>query len=169
MKRQFRYLKRGYEIELTSGPNGFTARFQGGTHQFHVRQNRDGELSVERDGRSDVLHVAADRDVVWVAFRGRTYRLEKDAQRPKRGGRGEGDVEGVLRAPMPGQVLEVRVTPGAEVRQGETLLVLEAMKMEIRIQAGQEGAVTRVPVSAGDQVDRDQVLVEIAPIERDED
>jgi biotin carboxyl carrier protein len=64
---------------------------------------------------------------------------------------------------MPGQVRELRVSAGVEVAQGDTLLVLEAMKMEIRIQAQGDGVVARVPVSAGEQVERDQVLIEITP------
>jgi acetyl-CoA/propionyl-CoA carboxylase biotin carboxyl carrier protein len=70
--------------------------------------------------------------------------------------------EASLEAPMPGTVVQLRVEPGAAVTAGETLLVMESMKMEISIQAPRDGAVESVLVAAGDQVDRGAVLIELA-------
>ncbi len=64
-----------------------------------------------------------------------------------------------LKAPMPGLVLEVAVKPGQEVEEGDTLLVLEAMKMENVIKASAAGVVTEVKIAAGDSVEKGQVLV----------
>jgi biotin carboxyl carrier protein len=64
-----------------------------------------------------------------------------------------------LKAPMPGLVLEVAVTAGQEVKEGDTLLVLEAMKMENVIKASAAGVVTEVKIAAGDSVEKGQVLV----------
>ncbi|MCL4140737.1 UNVERIFIED_CONTAM: hypothetical protein GTU68_026156 [Idotea baltica] len=60
---------------------------------------------------------------------------------------------------MPGLVLEVAVTAGQEVAEGDTLLVLEAMKMENVIKASAAGVVTEVKIAAGDSVEKGQVLV----------
>jgi 3-methylcrotonyl-CoA carboxylase alpha subunit len=73
-----------------------------------------------------------------------------------------GHGEASLEAPMPGTVVQLRVGPGATVSAGETLVVLESMKMEISIAAPRDGAVAQVLVAAGDQVDRGAVLVELA-------
>ena len=62
-------------------------------------------------------------------------------------------------APVPGTVVSVEVAPGDEVAEGQTLVVLEAMKMEHRITAAADGVVGEVLVSAGDSVDAHQVLV----------
>jgi len=64
-----------------------------------------------------------------------------------------------LKAPMPGLVLEVAVTAGQEVAEGDTLLVLEAMKMENVIKASAAGVVSVVKIAAGDSVEKGQVLV----------
>jgi acetyl-CoA/propionyl-CoA carboxylase biotin carboxyl carrier protein len=66
-----------------------------------------------------------------------------------------------LEAPMPGTVVQLRVQPGAEVSAGETLLVLESMKMEISIAAPRDGSIAVVHVAAGDQVERGAVLIEL--------
>jgi acetyl-CoA/propionyl-CoA carboxylase, biotin carboxylase, biotin carboxyl carrier protein len=70
--------------------------------------------------------------------------------------------EGTLEAPMPGTVAQVRVEAGAEVEAGETLVVLESMKMEIAIASPRDGSVSAVLVAAGDQVDRGATLIELA-------
>ncbi len=62
-------------------------------------------------------------------------------------------------APMPGKVVELRVSEGDTVEAGQVLLIMEAMKMEHSVTAPQDGAVAKVTVEAGDQVDADALLV----------
>ena len=69
--------------------------------------------------------------------------------------------EALLEAPMPGTVVQLRVEPGATVTAGETLVVMESMKMEISIQSPRDGVIDTVLVAAGDQVDRGAVLIEL--------
>ena len=68
---------------------------------------------------------------------------------------------GSLVAPMPGAVLRVLADSGDEVRAGQPLVVVEAMKMEHQIQAPVDGRVAEVLVRAGDQVDTGQVLLRL--------
>ena len=65
-----------------------------------------------------------------------------------------------LRAPMPGLVLRVSVECGDVVQKGQTLLVLEAMKMENELRSPTDGVVRRIPVAAGDVVARNALLIE---------
>ena len=60
---------------------------------------------------------------------------------------------------MPGNILDVRVTPGASVKAGDTLLILEAMKMENEISAPQDGTIATVDVRKGDTVSSGDLLV----------
>jgi acetyl/propionyl-CoA carboxylase alpha subunit len=69
------------------------------------------------------------------------------------------EVRGGCRAPMPGKILAVRVEPGQAVRKGETLVILEAMKMEHEVVAPHDGTVQEVLVETGQQVDAGAVLV----------
>jgi propionyl-CoA carboxylase alpha chain len=66
---------------------------------------------------------------------------------------------GGLSAPMPGRILDVRVTPGQLVRAGETLVIMEAMKMEHIIAASSDGTVGEVLVVKDEQVERGTALL----------
>ena len=66
-----------------------------------------------------------------------------------------------VNAPMPGNILKVNVTAGQAVKEGELLVVLEAMKMENEIMAPKDGTVTQVLVSKGSTVDTGAPLVVI--------
>jgi pyruvate carboxylase len=64
-------------------------------------------------------------------------------------------------APMPGMVTEIAVSPGQEVKEGDKLVVLEAMKMLTTVSASQDGVVKELLVQKGDQVDSDDLLVKL--------
>ena len=64
-------------------------------------------------------------------------------------------------APMPGNILDIKVSNGASVKAGDVLLILEAMKMEHEIVAPQDGTVASVNVNKGDTVEAGQTLVSL--------
>ena len=68
---------------------------------------------------------------------------------------------GAVRAPMPAIVTAVTVAPGQTVARGDTLVVLEAMKMELPLKAPRDGRVTAVRCGVGDRVDPDTPLMEL--------
>ncbi len=66
-----------------------------------------------------------------------------------------------LEAPMPGKIIEILTEEGREVRAGEPLLILEAMKMQNEIQSPVAGKIKKIHVSGGDNVMKDDLLIEI--------
>ena len=68
-------------------------------------------------------------------------------------------IEGSLVAPMPGKVIDLKVKKGSKVKSGDTLVVLEAMKMEQSIKASKDGVIDEVFISKGDQVENGAVLM----------
>jgi len=87
----------------------------------------------------------------------RTRRLQ-DMTGGARGGAGGA----IVKAPMPGRVLRIEVEPGATVRQGQGLVVLEAMKIENELTAPIAGRVVAIGVGAGEAVAKGAVLVELS-------
>ncbi len=120
----------------------------------------DGGWLLTLDGKLTVAYTAARGNERFVAVDGQGYTLNvPETRRGSRGRRAAGG--GDLTAQMPGQVREVLVAAGDTVERGQTLLLLEAMKMEIRITAPAAGRVKRVLVQPGAVVDRGQRLLEI--------
>lgn len=118
-----------------------------------------GVYRVEHDGRADLVYVAGPSNDRWAFANGEVYRLKQESSRPRRASKA--DTTETLMAPMPATVLKVSVAPGAHVKAGDSLLVLEAMKMEIALRAPHDGVVTAVNCREGDLVQPDAVLVEL--------
>lgn len=94
-------------------------------------------------------------DTIILQYEGREYRLFDAAQQRSTAPRTAGD----LRAPMAGKVIQVLVADGDQVTAGDTLLILEAMKMEQQIVAPHDGIVDRVLCQEGAQVTAGMELV----------
>lgn len=95
-----------------------------------------------------------------VSYLGRTYEVERPGRRPARSSAVH---DGELRAAMPGVIVEVLVTEGDEVKAGQKLAVLEAMKTQQPISAPFDGTVTRVTTAAGSQVAEGELLAVVEP------
>ncbi len=130
-----------------------------------VRATRYPE-SIEIDGRRyDYLaELGEDEAWVWVADHG-TYLIPRLSPEQELGGLG-GPASGEVRSPMPGTVIAVHTEPGAEVAEGEPLIVVEAMKMEHVLNAPVAGTVSDFAFSAGSQVVVDQLLMTVEPAEQ---
>jgi biotin carboxyl carrier protein len=72
-----------------------------------------------------------------------------------------GNENHIVRAPMPGKIIDVIVRENSEVIRGEALVILEAMKMQNEIQSLVNGTVTRIGVKPGQNVMKDDILAEI--------
>jgi biotin carboxyl carrier protein len=145
---------------------GYTVTVGGRTFQVERASLHDGELRLIVDGQRLTLIVAADGPRRWVAFAGQVYAFSvPQAERKSRRTLGAGHKHDTLEAQMPGVVRQVLVAAGDMVTRGQPLLVLEAMKMEIKIAAPHAGRVEQIAVSAGASVQRGQLLAEIEEAE----
>ena len=99
---------------------------------------------------------------ILISYKGRQYRVEERLTRTRSGAAAE---SGEMRAPMPGQIVDVRNDVGDIVRKGDTVLVLEAMKTQQPFQAPFDGKIVQIFVKKGDQVIDGAVLAAIEPME----
>ena len=120
-----------------------------------------GVYRVETDGRSEVVYIAGSTDDRWAFWNGRVFRSRLDQPQPTASSVRR-DAHQALSAPMPATVLKVLVEAGATVKKGETLLILEAMKMELPLRSAADATVRAVHCREGELVQPQTVLVELA-------
>ena len=127
---------------------------------------RDGYVSLIVDGRSVPVSVEPAGDgTMRVTIAGQRTQVqvkdERDLLVDEFGLAEDGASGGVVRAPMPGLVLDILVEEGDEVTADQGLLVLEAMKMENELKAPSGGIVRVIHATSGDAVDKEALLIEI--------
>ena len=146
-------------IDLTPTGKSYRATMGDKTVEAEILHVQDGKLDFLIDGERVTAHVSSDNAKRWVTINGRTVLLTKQSG-SRKGTGGHPHAAGELTAPMPGQVRAVNVSEGDAVTKGQTLMILEAMKMEIRIQSPSDGTVKKLFVKQGDTVEREQILME---------
>jgi biotin carboxyl carrier protein len=160
VKANFDHNDRSFSVELTPSGSSYRVRFGDETIDAQILREKDGRLDLLIDGKHVTAYISSDHTRRWVTVHGRTLVLNK-SESGRRSGGGHHSA-GELAAPMPGQIRAVNVNEGDTVQKGQTLLLLEAMKMEIRIQSPQNGVVKKLLVKQGQTVEREQMLIEIA-------
>ncbi len=145
-------------LEINPSGDDYIAMLDNKTVFIQIIRAQNGRMELLIDGARVTAHVSSDGAKRWVTINAHTVMLTKTSG-AKRGVRH--DHAGGLIAPMPGQVRSVAVSVGDAVKKGQTLLTMEAMKMEIRIQALTAGRVKSLYVKQGDVVEREQILVEV--------
>lgn len=154
----------GWRLGGTPKPLAFPLRVAGDPVEYVPRGAHtvtDDRVSVTLDGVRHTFHRAAD----WIGRDGDAWHVRDHDPVAASLTRAAHSGADSLTAPMPGTVTVVKVAVGDEVSAGQSLLVVEAMKMEHVISAPHAGTVAELDVSPGTTVAMDQVLAVIAPHE----
>ena len=115
--------------------------------EIHIQHEEQNEYKITVDGH----HVAAQ--------------IERDTGRKKRDSGRTTAHNGDILAPMPAILVEMLVETGETVEEGQTLLVLEAMKMQMKIKAPTTGKVIRIEKQGGDRVEKGDLMVKLEVIQ----
>lgn len=120
----------------------------------------DDRLTIGEDTHAAV--VARDGDILWVHLDGATHALTVRDPVDHYAGQAEDGGDAVIRAPMPGGVVQVLATLGDVVETGAVLMIIESMKLETSIRAGRPGVIEAIHVEQGQTFERDALLVTLA-------
>jgi biotin carboxyl carrier protein len=126
-----------------------------------VTRLADGAYRVDAEGRSEIVYVARTPSGWWAFVNGQVF--QSSVGTPVAGGgrrrAAAGGAAQAVAAPMPATVIKVLVKAGDAVKKGDTVVVLEAMKMELPLRAPADARVEAVHCREGDLVKPDAVLV----------
>lgn len=150
-------------VTLEPSPGGYRAVLDGRTARVVLRSVRGPRIEILIDGRPVGAFAVRDHDRRIVQIDGTDPVSLRRSFPGREGDRAAPAGEGLVAAVMDGQVVAVGAKEGDLVPAGMTLVVLEAMKMEIRVTAPFAGRVTRIHCAIGDVVERGRTLVEIEP------
>jgi biotin carboxyl carrier protein len=164
MKYQATVNGQTFEIEIMQDGR---VTIDGEARSVDFRRISDSLFSALIDNESIEAVVERHDGQYQVLMRGDLYDvqvLDERQQRLMRTSAGFADSQGELtvRSPMPGLIVDVRVTEGQAVERGDALCVLESMKMENEIKAPRAATVERIHIARGDSVEQNKVLITLS-------
>ncbi len=134
-------------------------------HLIDGRQLTGHMYSLLVENQSFTVDVAEKDDEYTVVYKGKSFRVHVLDERKARRGGSEAGLGGAeekdVRSMMPGKVVELLVNEGDQVVKDQSVIVIEAMKMENEIRAAVAGTVKAISVEAGQAVESGQLLIEL--------
>ena len=156
-----------HDVDGTGGPKAIAMTIEGRRVEALLTPSHgECEFLLDIDGHVERVFVASDGNghgnVHFIHLRGRTHRVEavNALERAQAEAAPSGGDE-VIRAPMPGVVIEISTRVGAEVEAGQLLLTIESMKLQTAIIAPSAGRVLEIGLSAGANFEQGTVLVRL--------
>ncbi len=152
-----------YDIELVEkNGNKVLIKLNGELIDVDAVLSENGFCSILYGGKSynaECVNSDDGKYVITTNFRRFEIELGNPRKRYMRTIYQEDDVQDCIKAPMPGKIVKVFVEPGQEVKKGDALLIIEAMKMQSTYTASQDSIIENVNIEAGDSVLSDYVLI----------
>jgi glutaconyl-CoA/methylmalonyl-CoA decarboxylase subunit gamma len=139
----------------------FNIQINGNPYAVEIRKIDEGLATVEVNGSVYEVSFEIEKKVSKTPTLVRTPAYVTETERPKSTAKPAENKGKVIKAPLPGVILELHVREGDAVKAGQVVLIMEAMKMENNIVAPIDGAVTALKVGKGDNVLEGDVLIEI--------
>ncbi len=153
-----------HEIDVQRNGEKVLIQFREKSFELIVNELPNAGFIMEHDDKVMRGYAVRRKDGIFLQIGGRYWNFQDVTQDDVTGGvaDGEGDYEVV--APMPGSVIKLLVDEDQEVKRGQPLVIVEAMKMENEVRAAADGVVSKILVEPGQQVGFGEKLVELVPM-----
>ena len=161
LKQTYAIQDKSATIELAPSAGAFQARLDGKTISVELLRRVGNRLELRLDGQACTAYVTKSGSKLWVTVNAQTFELNLVNGARKNSATGSHSA-GQLTARMPGLVRALKVAENDSVKKGQTLAVIEAMKMENKLTAPFDGVIKKVLIKLGQTVEKDQVLLELA-------
>lgn len=166
MHHAFRLGDADHRAELSRSATGYRLHLDGATLDVASTAGDRCGARLVVDGREYAVVVTTHGDDVFIHLDGETHALRHQGPLQRLAAQSGGAGGDGIRAPMPGSIVSVAVKAGDAVVKGQTLLVMESMKMETTIAAPRNGTVAEVAYeAAGQTFERDALLLSLEPVE----
>lgn len=132
---------------VATGPGTYSLLLEGKSYDMHIHREVFGSYTITINGTAIQVNIKNRRDLLLQQF-GMSH--SEDSQ------------EKIIKAPMPGLVLDVLIEEGQHVEKGQGILILEAMKMENELKAPAPGVIKKIHTEKGAAISKNDLLVEIS-------
>ena len=165
MKHVVRLYGQDIPAALAGPPGARRLLMQDGAHSVSLVPASDGAYTLRMDGAEHRVFIAGTDDALFIHINGEVFELAVLDPLAVHARKAVGAAGLQSRAPMPGSVVAVPVAVGDAVQAGDTLVIIESMKLEVSLRAECAGTVSAVSCSVGATFDKDAVLVTLAAAE----
>jgi len=162
MEYKFNFLEQTHKVDLEKKDEFFKILIND-DREYNISdvEVESNLISFKNKGKIYHIFYSSEKDQTFLSINGENYtlELEKDfSTKSKSGKQQKGDS---VASPMPGLLLKIPFAVGDKVKSGETLAIVEAMKMQNELPAPRDGIVKKINGKEGEQVDALQVIVEL--------
>jgi len=165
MQHAFKLGEHEYGLALSRARRGYRLHLGARVVAIDLRAGEGDWQILTVDGVTERVHLAVHGDEVWVHVDGAAYVLRYLHPLQRLAGRSHALAQDQIRAPMPGSLVSLAVKAGQAVVKGQTLLVMESMKMETTLVAPHDGLVQAVHYEPGQTFERDALLLELKHVD----
>ena len=158
MEFQYEYAGKLYQVNMTRDGEGFKARIGEKEYSVTSKEIKPGFFVLSIDGTPVKVSIATEGNHRHIFHDGSVYRFTRLEGRRKKGDT-DGEISPDITSPISGKLVKVGAESGTVVEGGQTLMTIEAMKMEYQIKAPYDGKVEKINFKEGDQVDIGAVLI----------
>ncbi len=153
-----------YRVEVESEGDQYYITYEGDMYTVNANEIEKGYLQIDLGGRKIKCVVSEKDENKYIFFNGEVYEVTPiELTGRKFSGKGDQGVkESEFKSPISGKVVKVNVDEGDEVKTGDVLMVIEAMKMEYLIKAPWDGEITKVNFTEGAQVEIGEKTLEMS-------
>lgn len=161
MHHAFKIDNTEHDLGLSRSAEGYRLHLGDAVIPVNLHVEDDGTAVLTVNGRSERVVIATRGDDVFIHLGGVAYQLRYEHPLDRLAMQAGGGADDSVRAPMPGSVVAMHVNAGDSVIKGQSLLVIESMKMETTIAAPRDGVIEAVQFGVGLTFDRDALLISL--------
>ncbi len=151
------------EITLEGKPRVVTVEWAGTSAEIRLLAEAARRMTVLLDGQRHAVELRLEGTFVETIIRGRRFVFRRTDLEAGQAHEVATAADPLVRAIVPGRVLEIRVVAGERVEAGQVLAVIDAMKMENPVVAPMPGTVVEIAIAADERVSQGQILIRLEP------
>lgn len=163
MQHAFKFNDAEHALALSRSATAYRLHVGEQTLDIDLADSADGTTWLTLGGRRIPVVIASRGDEVFIHLEGEAYALRYQHPLDRLAAQAGGAAEDRMTAPMPGSIVSVSVKAGDTVSKGQTLLVMESMKMETTLTAPRDGVIAEITYQPGQTFERDALLLSLEP------